>query len=158
MIARIALSILIWLVGTAFQFLDGQVFRGAAILGGCAIACILLWLPLLGHRAPPVRRRGAVVAVCLNAAVAAVVAVALPGALERQRAFNLHLSRPQPILQGDFDGRRAWAVAYFQRNPGADPLQMIGEYNATSLGKQFGSFSLDEARAIAAELSRSATR
>lgn len=142
MIARIALSILIWLSGIAFQVLDGQVFRGAAILGGCAVACILLWLPLLRRREPPMRRRGAVIAAILNAALAAVIAVSLPGALEKQRAFN----------------RRSWAIAYFRLNPGAEPLEMIGEYNATTLGERLGYFSLDEARAIATELARSTTK
>lgn len=158
MIARTALAILIWLLGIVFQFTNGQVFRGAAILGVCAVACILLWLPLLRSREPPMRRRGAVAAVLLNTAVAVVVAVSLPGALEKQRAFNLRTSLARQSPQEDFDSRRAWALAYFRSHPDADPLEMIGEYNATTLGQRFGSFSLDEARAIATELPRNPTK
>jgi len=155
MIARSVLSILVWVVGATFGFFtDGQVFRGAAILGCAAVACILLWLPLLRRHEPYVRRRSAIVAVVLNTAIAAVVGVSLPGALKRQRAFNHHLSHAEPPLKEDIDSRRSWALLYFEQNPDADPLQMVGAYNATTLGERLGHFSLDEARAIAAEVAR----
>ena len=96
--------------------------------------------------------------VLLNAASAAVIAVTLPGALERQRAFNLRSSRSERSTQGDFDGRRSWALAYFRRNPGADPLQMIGDYNASAFGTRLGYFTLDEARAIAMEVAKGSNR
>ena len=70
----------------------------------------------------------------------------------------LRVSRAQPVQPGDFDGRRSWALSYFQRHPDADPLQMIGDYNATDLGKRLGAFSLDEARTIANEVGRSAAK
>jgi hypothetical protein len=156
MIARTALSILIWVLGAAFGFLlDGQVFRGTAILGGCVVACIVLWLPLLRSSGPPRRRRGAIVAVLLNAALAAVAAASLPEALERQRAFNRHLSLAQPLSEGDVSSRKSWALAYLQLHPGAEPLKLIGDYNATPLGKRLGYFSLADARAIATELASS---
>lgn len=70
----------------------------------------------------------------------------------------VRVSRAQPVQPGDFDSRRSWALSYFQRNPDADPLQMIGAYNATDLGKRLGDFSLDEARTIANEAGRSAAK
>jgi hypothetical protein len=53
--------------------------------------------------------------------------------------------------RAEVGSRRSWAVEYFRAHPGADSLQMIGEYNATALGRRLGYFSLDEARAIATE-------
>jgi hypothetical protein len=149
---RVALSILVWLLGTSYGvLLDGQVFRGALILGCAAIACALLWAPLLRRREPPVRRRPAAVVVSLNAAVALTVAVSLPGALEQQRVFNRRSSDVTAGVPVEVGSRTSWAISYFQQNPDADPLQMIGAYNATELGKQLGYLSPNEARAIAAK-------
>ncbi len=65
---------------------------------------------------------------------------------------------PTGVPQGDFSNRKSWALAYLRLNPGAEPLQMIGDYNATPLGTRLGYFSLDEARAIATELASSTSK
>lgn len=53
------------------------------------------------------------------------------------------------LPHGEFNSRRDWAVAYFAIHPGADPFQMIGDYNGeTELGERLGYFSLNEAREI----------
>ena len=89
-------------------------------------------------------------------AIAAAVAVSLIRGLNRPRTLNAPSGAPAPAqsAQRDFDNRKSWALEYFQHNPSADPLQMIGDYNAAALGKRLGYFSLDEARAIATEARR----
>jgi hypothetical protein len=101
MVARIAITVAVWVVGVLFLLTDGQHFTHGLVIVGCGVFGCLPWVPLLPRRHSARRRIAAIVVLGLSAAVIVRVSLHLPAAYDAQRQFNEHAATPGHALQSD---------------------------------------------------------
>lgn len=92
MVARVAVTVAVWLVGFLFLTSNGQHFTHAITLLVAAVLGALPWLSLVRRRHSVARRLVALAVLAASAVVVVLVSWHLPRAYEAQQEFNARSS------------------------------------------------------------------